>query len=638
MAEQRDDRDVRARPKRGWRWVRRVGYALLALVVLVPVGAFAVVDRVVDVPSTTEISARLGKVVTILYADGSEMTRMAADGANRTLIANGRIPDDVRHAVYAAEQPDFETSSDFDLGSGLAKQYLRAVTESYEDSWRREFVDFVTAHKLSSNESKDLVLTGYLDTVHFGRTAYGVVAAARMYYAKAVADLTASEAAMIAGVIRDPAKADDPVYAEARWNAVMDGMVEHGWMTRDYRAAQEFPKPVPVEESRLEPLAGPRALIQAEVLRELERKGFPVERAAQLGLVVQTTIDPKAQSAAESAVDEVMVGQPEVLRQSITAVDPAKGAVRAYWAGRDGQGADYARDTLQAPGTAFLPFDLVAALRKGIGLGAKLDGTSPRTFPGREANPVRNNGGTPSCAKECGLRAAVEQDVATVFYDLVVNQVGTVAVADAAKAAGIPASVKVSNVERELLGGHDPGSAPDGDIALGGGLTLVRPFDLAVAYGTFAAEGVRHEPYFVEKVEDTPGHLLYQHTDAARSAFDGDQVRSKAVADNVTAALKGVPGIAGIPCANRECAGKPGVQTLDAGGNSQAWMVGYTPSLAASVWVGTAEGAVALRDKTGQAVTGSGLPGLLWQRFMDRALDGTPPVAFPAPTPIGQFE
>ncbi|MET1071884.1 MAG: transglycosylase domain-containing protein, partial [Umezawaea sp.] len=436
MAEQRNDQD-RTKPKRGWRWVRRIGYLLLALVVLTPVAAFAVVNEAVDVPSSTEISARLNKVVTILYADGTEMTRVAADGANRTLIANGRIPDDVRHAVYAAEQPDFETSSDFDFGSGLAKQYLRLVRETVGGSWRTEFVDFAMTRKFSSRESKDLILTGYLDTVPFGRTAYGVVAAARMYYGKALADLTASEAAMIAGLIRNPAGADDPVYAEARWNAVMDGMVEHGWMTRDYRDAQRFPTPVPVAQTRLVPLDGPRALIQVEVFRELEARGFSAERAAQMGLVVQTTIDPKAQTAAESAVDEVMAGQPEALRQALTAVDPTKGAVRAYWAGRDALGIDYARDTLQEPGTTFLPFDLVAGLQKGIGLGAKFDGTSPRTFPGRETNPVKNNGGTPACARECSLRAGLEQDIATVFYDLAVNQVGTAAVADAARAAGI---------------------------------------------------------------------------------------------------------------------------------------------------------------------------------------------------------
>src|SRR4051812_24024742 len=195
VAEQRNDQD-RTKPKRGWRWVRRIGYLLLALVVLTPVAAFAVVNEAVDVPSTTEISARLNKVVTILYADGTEMTRIAADGANRTPIANGRIPDDVRHAVYAAEQPDFETSSDFDFGSGLAKQYLRLVRGTVGGTWRSEFLDFAMTRKFSSQESKDLILTGYLDAVPFGRTAYGVVAAARMYYDKALADLTASEAAM----------------------------------------------------------------------------------------------------------------------------------------------------------------------------------------------------------------------------------------------------------------------------------------------------------------------------------------------------------------------------------------------------------------------------------------------------------
>jgi membrane peptidoglycan carboxypeptidase len=134
--------------------------------------------------------------------------------------------------------------------------------------------------------------------------------------------------------------------------------------------------------------------------------------------------------------------------------------------------------------------------------------------------------------------------------------------------------------------------------------------------------------------------VVYQHADSARIAFDGDAAKSKAVAGNVTAALKPIPAGAKIPCANRECAGKPGTHlladsTVEA---SHAWMAGYTPSLAAAVWMGTDTGTEVLRDKAGALVDGSGLPGEIWRRFMDGALEGVPAAPFPAPTPIGQFE
>jgi membrane peptidoglycan carboxypeptidase len=635
VSEQPIAGDERPKRKKVWRRIRRTGYLVLALVVLAPVAAFAIVDQAVEVPSPTEISERQNKAVRILYSDGTPMTTIAPQGANRELIT-GELPDVVKYAVLAAEQPDFDRASAFDFESGIAKQYLRLVTKTDDNAWRRRFTELVTAHKLSSQYSKELILNGYLDNVPLGRTAIGVVAAARMYYGKELRQLTGTEAAMIAGLIREPARSEDRAYATARWTAVMDTMAERGWITPDYRAEQSFPAPLPLEKTRITPLEGVRAHIQTQVQRELEENGFPLERALQRGLVVRTTIDPKAQRAAEDAVAEVMTGQPAALRQSLTAVDPTKGAVRAYWAGSDGNGVDYSRETLQAPGTTFLAFDLTAALQKGIGIGTRFDGTSPREFVGR---PVQNRGGDQTCGKECPLRAAVEKDVVTPFYELVLTGTGTSQVATAARAAGIPSAVTVGNIRRELLTSEGGGS-PDATIAVGGGATLIRPFDLAVAYGTFAAEGVYHEPYFVERVEVADGRVVYQHADSSRVAFDGDAAKSRAIAGNVTAALKPVPTAAKIPCANRECAGKTGVHPVPDSTVefSHAWMAGYTPSLAAAVWMGTDKGTEVLRNSSGEPVDGAGLPGQIWRRFMDRALEGTPALAFPAPAPIGQFE
>ncbi|HWO60075.1 MAG TPA: transglycosylase domain-containing protein, partial [Umezawaea sp.] len=526
-------------------------------------------------------------------------------------------------------------SSDFDFGSGIAKQYLRMVSEDYENTWRRRFTELVTARKLSSRYGKDLVLRGYLDTVYLGRSAHGFAAAARMYYGKDVHQLTGTEAAMIAGLIREPSRSEDRAYATARWTAVMDTMAERGWIDREYRDSQSFPAPRPVEETRIEALEGPRALIQKQVVRELEEVGFPLDRAQLMGVTVRTTIDPGMQQAAEAAVAEVLAGQPDALRPALTAVDPTKGAVRAYWAGRDGEGTDFARDTLQEPGTAFTPFALTAALQKGVGLDKEYDGTSPREFVGQA---VRNPGGTGLCGTRCTLDAATEQDLSTVFYDLVLTELGTRPVATAARSAGVPAAVKIANVQRELLVGDDVGGAPEPAISIGAGKTLVRPFDLAVAYGTFAAEGVHHEPYFVERV-DVPGdQVVYQHADSARVAFDGDPVKSKAVAGNVTAALKDVPAAWKVPCAGRECAGKPGITVRPGEGEGlvKAWMVGYTPSLSAAVWLGSDPASPGILTSAGLGLDGAGMPGEIWRRFMDKALRGTPAASFPVVEPIGQ--
>jgi membrane peptidoglycan carboxypeptidase len=263
------------------------------------------------------------------------------------------------------------------------------------------------------------------------------------------------------------------------------------------------------------------------------------------------------------------------------------------------------------------------------------DGTSPRVFDGRTVR--KTSGG--SCDDPCTLRKATELSTNTVFYDLVRNEVGTQAVADAAHAAGIPEQVDISGTSHRLLAG-DNGSPPDLDIAVGGGRAKVRPFDMTAAYATLASGGSFREPYFIEKIVKAGGELVYQHADQPRAAFDPDLAKSRDIAGNITDALKPIPAAAGVPCANnRECAGKTGVHELPDTGTeySKAWMAGYTPSLAAAVWMGTESGTTSLRDNAGRPIDGGGLPGRIWQKFMDKALAGTPPEAFPAPNPIGQF-
>lgn len=622
---------------RTWRRIRRIGYVVVALVVVAPVTAFAIAYQTVDVPDIDEVAAGQDKAVTIYYADGTEMTRIAPRGANRIPVTYADLPAELKHAVYAAEDPDFETSS-LDFTGGLAYQYIRLVTGAEDRTVGRKLSEVVKSYKLNNRASKEQILTGYLNTVYLGRSAFSVASAAQAYYAKELADLTASESALIAGMIQNPSRTEETAYTTARWNHVMDTMLTEGWITKEYRDTAKFPALVPAEQTMAHALTGPRRHIQTKVTEELAKAGLPMDKALKLGLKVHTTIDPKAQTAAEAAVDEVMRGQPDTLRNSLTAIDPAKGAVRAYWAGTSGEGLDFASGTLQEPGSAFLPVVLAAGLQKGIGVGTVYDGSSPRAFVGPSSPQVHNPKVDQPCDKQCTLRKATEQSTNTAFVDLGINTVTTKSIADAGWAAGIPREVVVNGVQRSLLVG-EAGGLPDMYITIGGGETMVRPFDLAAVYATLAAGGVHREPYFVEKVEGLAG-LVYQHAEEEKPAFDKDPVKSKDIAGNVTDVLKAIPAAAKIPCAdNRECAGKPGSVELpnDPANNSKAWMVGYTPQLSASVWVGTEAGNVALKDKAGAVVGGEGLPGQLWQKFMDKALAGVPATPFPAVTPIGTF-
>ncbi|WP_269435969.1 transglycosylase domain-containing protein [Saccharothrix sp. NRRL B-16348] len=655
--EELTEEEARAvRRKKIWRRVRRTTYVAFGLMLLAPVVAFAIAYQVVEVPNPEALAAEQGKAITILYADGSVMTKYAPGEANRTMVKYEDLPESIKHAVFAAEDPTFETNVGFDLtaiaragwyqlkgeqsgGSGLTQQYVKEATDQSDMTLSRKFTEAVTAYKMSQQQDKRDILTAYLNTIYFGKGAYGIKTAAKAYFGHDdLKNLTDSQAALLAGMIQNPGRDWQPAYLLERWNYVMDQMLEYKWIEPSYRETQPFPEPVPqTDESGL---AGPRLHIRDQILKEMDKVEWDVKKAQTVGVTVHTTIDPPKQLAAEQAVDEVLGPQPKELRSSLTAINPQTGAVQAYYAGADGTGLDYATDTLQEAGSSFKPFDLVAALKAGKGLGSTYDGRSPKVFELGGTSITIRNASDPrnTCGEKCSIRKAMEMSLNTVFYDMVIK-IGTQPVADAAHAAGIPKTVEVQGVQKNLLV-NENGGPPNVGIAIGGGEAQVRPFDMASAYATFAARGIYHEPFFISKITNAEGKAVYQHVDVSRQAFDPDPQMNQDIADNVTESLKPVLTYAKIPCTGRECAGKTGTHELpdNASQNSKAWMVGYTPSLSAAVWLGRDEGNVALQDNKGNPIFGGGLPGQIWKKFMDKSLAGTQPEPFPKPRKLNEFD
>ncbi|MEV0676908.1 transglycosylase domain-containing protein [Actinosynnema sp. NPDC050436] len=645
------------RRKKIWRRVRRVSYVGLFLMILGPIVAFAIAYQLVNVPNPEQVASEQAKAITILYADGTEMTKIAPSGANRTLVKYEDLPPQLKEAVFAAEDPTFETNPGFDFtaigravwyqatgrdsgGSGLTQQYVKQATDEDQGTLSRKFTEVVKAYKMSEQQDKKDILTAYLNTIYLGRSAYGVKEAAKVYFNRnELSELTQPEAALLAGMIQSPGRSEEPLYVEERWKYVMNQLVKGGWITQEYRDAQQQPPLRPLAEVQSGGLDGTRLFIRMQVEAEMAEDGWDLNRAQRSGVTVHTTINPALQAAAEQAVKEQLEGQDPELRASMSAIDPATGAVLAYMGG-DGTGIDYQKGTLQEPGSSFKPFDFVAALQKGEGAGKLYDGSSPRTFPGRGENrPVRNSPGV-ACVvpTQCSVREAMVKSVNTVFFDMAM-QLGTGKVAEAAHQAGIPREIKYDGSMRKLLVGED-GGVPDGNISIGGGQTLVRPFDMTSAYATFAARGVYHRPFFVSKITNAAGDILHQHVDVTNPAFDQDATKSQDIADNVTDVLKEIPTKSNIGCADkRDCAGKTGTHELaDTSQNAKAWMVGYTPTLAAGVWLGTDMGNKALVNNKGKDIYGSGVPGLIWQQFMNQAMNGQPVEKFPKPKPIGQLE
>ncbi|MET9226843.1 transglycosylase domain-containing protein [Lentzea sp. NPDC003310] len=645
----------RLRKKKIWKRVRIAAFVSIGLMILGPVIAVAVAYPLVDWPRPNEIADAQDKTITLLYSDGSEMGKITSPGQNRTLLTYEELPDTVKQAVMAAEDANFYDNPGFDAkaivravwiqatggssgGSGLTQQYIKKATGQEEATLTRKFTELVKAYKMSNESDHNTILTAYMNTVYFGRGANGMKAAAQVYYNKQMKDLTPSEAAFIAGMIQIPSWSEDEEHAKKRWEFVMDQMRQKGWISQADFDARQYPTPLPFEQTQPASLDGPLARVSQQVQNEIDSElvGITMERAQKVGVTITTTIDPKMQKAALDAVNAVMAGQDPDLRTSLSAIEPQSGAVRAYYPGKDGlKGIDYAKGTIQEAGSSFKPFDLVAALKMGKGIGDTYDAT-PRKIAGVE---IRNAGNT-TCGKECSIKQAMKESLNTVFYDMVAGPegTGTKAVADAAHAAGIPKVVRVGGQEKQTLVGEG-GNPPTAGISIGADSAQVRPFDMASAYATFAARGVYRAPFFVTKVTGPTGDVLYQHVDQPTPAFDPVETKSRDIADNVTETLKQIP-TGAIACAGgRPCAGKTGTHELPGSlnQNSKAWMVGYTPQLAASVWVGKDQGNVAIRDKSGNPVFGSGLPGLMWKRFMDAALEGVQKEQFAKPVPLGNF-
>ncbi len=635
-----------------WLWVRRAAYLSAAALLLLPIVTFAMAYLIVDIPKPGDL--RTNQVSTILASDGSEIAKIIPPEGNRVDVSLNQVPVHVRQAVIAAEDRNFYSNPGFSFsgfaravnnnlfgggdlqgGSTITQQYVKnALVGSAQhglSGLMRKAKELVIATKMSGEWSKDDVLQAYLNIIYFGRGAYGISAAAKAYFNKPVEQLTVSEGALLAALIRRPSTLDpavDPKGAVARWNWVLDGMVETKALSPSDRAAQVFPETVPPDQARAEnQTSGPNGLIERQVTKELMELFNIDERTLNTqGLQVTTTIDPKAQQAAEKAVSKYLDGQDPDMRAAVVSIDPHNGGIRAYYGGSDAHGFDFAQAGLQT-GSSFKVFALVAALEQGIGLGYQVD-SSPLTVDGIKITNVDGE----SCGT-CNIAQALKQSLNTSYYRLMLKlKGGPQAVADAAHQAGIATSFPGVD---HTLSEDGKGGPPNNGVVLGQYQTRV--FDMATAYATLAASGVYHRPHFVQKVVNADGQVLF---DAGNSDNSGEQRVPKAVADNVTAAMEPIAGYSrGHNLAGgRPSAAKTGTTQLgDTTADKDAWMVGYTPSLSTAVWIGTAKGDVPLVTASGGPVYGSGLPSDIWKATMDGALKGSSNESFPKPTEIGGY-
>ena len=555
----------------------------------------------------------------------------------RSLAEFGDIPEVLTNAVIAAEDRDFFSHSGInpaaiaraawtDLrsrgavqgGSTITQQYVKNAFLTPERSLTRKLREAVISVKLERELGKEEILSRYLNTIYFGRGAFGVQAAAQAYFDKPLSEIGLSEAAYLAALIRSPETTDatqNPEVARRRRRSVLDAMVEMDKITE----AEADQADIEWADSGLVPRENSHSLgrvfhgadgseyfLDAVRLELIDRYGWAEVHGG--GLRVYTTLDKDMQDAAYEAVVSTL-GRDDHPDAALVAIDDS-GRVRAMVGGTDFSESqvNLALGTSgggsgRQPGSAFKPIVMAEALNSGISMRSLFDSKATETFPGADGGEdwtVTNYGGKAHGVIDMAQALAVSSNVA--FAELAI-EVGADRIANSAARMGVVTPL-----------------APVASLGLGAAEVSV--LDMASAYSTLANRGERVRPYLIRRVEkriDGEWVVMDDFEPAERHrAMESD------VADAVNSALAGVVdrGTGQRAKLAVPSAGKTGT-TQD---HRDAWFVGFTCKLTAATWVGYA-GAPGTEPRTmtnvdGRAVTGGGIPAEIWRKFMDRATVG----------------
>ncbi|TBL34975.1 penicillin-binding protein, partial [Verrucosispora sp. SN26_14.1] len=633
---------------------------------------------------------------TTVYAKDNKTVVAKLGNENRIFVTIDKIPEHVQHAVAAAEDRNFYRHSGVDYkgiaraawnnlsggdrqgASTITQQYARNAYENLQDdSYGRKVKEAILASKLNDNFGKEQIMENYLNVIYFGRGAYGIEAAAQTYFKTTTEKLTPAQAAVLAALIKQPVASAthqgfDPevneVDAKSRWEYVINGMVEEGWLGVPGKLERptEYPKVQKIKKDNGFGVATPVGNVINYVRKEMEEWGICSNSGAtelpncvtelrEGGYRITTTIDPKMQKALEEAArpdrkGSVLYGQPKNLMAAAVSIDPKTGRVLAYYGGNSGADFDYAGMNTNSngdivgghpPGSSFKVYTLAAAIDEGISVKSRWDATPFK--PEGYANEIINAGRDvrENCNKSCTLQESTVLSYNVPFFHIA-EQVGEDKVIDIARRAGIRTIWSVDPPKPYDLTKNKPEDLGKKtfDRVIGFGQYPITVFDHANGLATLANSGKYNKAHFVRVVEKQNKATGKWDKIAGEKLTKGGgtQVIRSEVADEVTAVLKEIPSRSNAGLSNgRQAAGKTGTwEHNNTDKNAHAWMVGYDKNVATAVWVGSKDPKKpAIVDKNGANVGGSGFPAAVWKRYMDDALKSSDPVDLPNVTGVG---
>ncbi|WP_371546200.1 transglycosylase domain-containing protein [Streptomyces sp. NBC_00554] len=619
-----------------------LGFCLLGM------GAFIVLYMIVDVPKGNAAAQQQSNVYQ--YSDGSSLARTGE--VNREVVDLAEVPKGVQKTFVAAENKTFYTDSGIDFkgtarglfntlsgkglqgGSTITQQYVKNFYLTQDQTVTRKLKEMVISLKVDRQTSKDDILAGYINTAYYGRTAYGIQAAAQAYYRVDASDLSVEQGAYLASLLQAPSQYDwatatdtGKALVKDRWNYTLDNMVEQGWLDSAKRQDMKFP--VPKDPQGAPGMEGQTGYLVNEADNTLAKQLVTQGAAADLdeakalvdagGWTIKLNIDKKKQAALEKSVKDKLTSNLDAKERDVDAdvqagaasVDPKTGKVLAMYGGTD-YFKHYINNATRAdyqPASTFKPLILAAALeqsaetqdKKPITASTVYDGTSGRKVEGSDIAFAPPNEDDQDYG-DVTVQTAMNKSINSVFAQMGVD-VGMDNVLKVAGDLGMDTK-GVQAVPAQTLG------------TMG-----ASPLEMAGIYATLDNHGKKVTPAVVASAEHKDRNVEFPDP-------IGDQVISEEAADTVTSVLTGVvddgtarKSVAQAPDRKgQQVAGKTG--TSD--DNKSAWFTGYTPNLVTSVGlfgegaVGTKEAGkqVTLKGAAGGGrVNGGGFPAQIWADF-----------------------
>ncbi len=610
-------------------------FIVVPLVVLVAagIGGTAAFRASCDLDALRPVG--IGQNSFVYAADGSVLGAIPAE-RNRTPVSRSEISPWMPAATIAIEDRRFYQHGGVDYegifralvadiragkvvqgGSTITQQLVRNLYISKEKTVKRKVVEACLAIKLSRHWSKNRILTAYMNQVYYGNHAYGIEAAAETYFSKSAKELTLAEAALLAGLPQAPSVYDPfhrPADALRRRDDVLRAMLANGAITSTQYVDS-------LEQRNLHLKAGRRYTRIREpyfftYVEDQLQQEYGANTVRSGGLKVYTTIDPRLQRAANSAIKRVLYYSSDP-SSAIVAIDPRNGAIRAMTAvtpGRKGNKFNLVSQARRQPGSTFK----VVVLTTAVSLGINPSTTQYLSAPLHYQPDPTCNASDPNCAWDVqtydhtylgttSIENATVHSDNTVFARLILD-VGPGKVVKMAYRLGVRSS-PLDAVPSLTLG------------SIG-----VSPLEMASVYATLAAGGVYSKPMAIRRVVLANGKT---DTEAGWGKSHRERVVSDGVAYTVTQVLEqnmlhgtGVGAYFG-----RTSAGKTG--TTD--NYADAWFCGYVPQLEATVWIGYPKAEIPMLSVHGIAVSGPTFPAQIWRYFMESAIGNAPVLDFAAP-------